>query len=248
MSSSDPPKSCSGFVHDSDSEYSIEYAQTQSPMSPNIPLTTPIASSMNVSGLNLDVGIATAQTSSTCTTQISSEANPQSKFPCDFLLNPGQNPVASQEPFWQSKQPNLNIPSGSQVHVCHEKRADDGKQKKTIGKCYLEWSFGGKSGIDTSSKKVTGRHHPYASKPRTSQASSSREKIMDDEDEKMPPNHSKTNVEPRREHHQIVSSPILKCPSHRGCLNNPRSESKETRLAKLTMSQNVQDRRSNKDG
>ncbi|MBW0469976.1 hypothetical protein O181_009691 [Austropuccinia psidii MF-1] len=34
-------------------------------MGPNIPLTTPIASSMNVSGLNIDVGNATSQTSST---------------------------------------------------------------------------------------------------------------------------------------------------------------------------------------
>ncbi|MBW0492396.1 hypothetical protein O181_032111 [Austropuccinia psidii MF-1] len=95
-------------------------------MSPNILLTTPIASSMNVSGLNIDVGNPTAPTSSTwsipnisvtpiplnptntqmhvsegpgSTPEISSKANPQSKFPRDFLLNPGQNPVVSQEPF-----------------------------------------------------------------------------------------------------------------------------------------------------
>ncbi|MBW0574580.1 hypothetical protein O181_114295 [Austropuccinia psidii MF-1] len=65
MPSSKPRKSRSGSVHDSDSEYSIEYAQTQSPLSPNIPLTAPIASSMNVSGLNIDVGNPKAQTSST---------------------------------------------------------------------------------------------------------------------------------------------------------------------------------------
>ncbi|MBW0492862.1 hypothetical protein O181_032577 [Austropuccinia psidii MF-1] len=65
MSSFKPRKSHSGSVHDSDIEYSIEYAQTQSPMSTLIPLTTPIASSMNISGLKLDVGNPMAQPSST---------------------------------------------------------------------------------------------------------------------------------------------------------------------------------------
>ncbi|MBW0559685.1 hypothetical protein O181_099400 [Austropuccinia psidii MF-1] len=65
MSSTKPRKPRSGSVHDSDSESSIEYIQTQSPSSPNIPLTTPIESLMNVSGLNIDVGNAMAQTSST---------------------------------------------------------------------------------------------------------------------------------------------------------------------------------------
>ncbi|MBW0544771.1 hypothetical protein O181_084486 [Austropuccinia psidii MF-1] len=64
MSSSKPCKSRSGSIHDSDSESSTEYAQKQSPLSPNIPRTTPIASSMNVSGLNIDVGNVMAQTSS----------------------------------------------------------------------------------------------------------------------------------------------------------------------------------------
>ncbi|MBW0529454.1 hypothetical protein O181_069169 [Austropuccinia psidii MF-1] len=116
MSSSKPRKSCSGSVHDSDNESSIEYVQKQSPLSPNISLTTPIAFSMNVSGLNIDVGNAMAPTSSTwsipnisvtpiplnlthtqmhvsegpgSTPEISSKANPQSKFPPEFLLNPG---------------------------------------------------------------------------------------------------------------------------------------------------------------
>ncbi|MBW0562421.1 hypothetical protein O181_102136 [Austropuccinia psidii MF-1] len=65
MSSSKPRKSHSGYVHYSDSESSIEYVQTQSPLSPNIPLTTPIATSMNLSGLNIDVGNLKAQASST---------------------------------------------------------------------------------------------------------------------------------------------------------------------------------------
>ncbi|MBW0466032.1 hypothetical protein O181_005747 [Austropuccinia psidii MF-1] len=48
-------------------------------------------------------------------------------------------------------------------------------------------------------KKVTGPHHPYASKPKTAHASSSREKIVDDEDESISPNHNETNDEPRRD-------------------------------------------------
>ncbi|MBW0497182.1 hypothetical protein O181_036897 [Austropuccinia psidii MF-1] len=114
---------------------------------------------MNVSGLNIDVGNPKAPTSSTCsipnisvtptplnptntqmhvsegpegTPQISSNANPQSKFPCEFLLNPGWNPVASQDPFGRSKQPTLIIPSGSQVHVGNEKRVDGGQQKRPL--------------------------------------------------------------------------------------------------------------------
>ncbi|MBW0524396.1 hypothetical protein O181_064111 [Austropuccinia psidii MF-1] len=109
MSSSKLPRSCSGSVYDSDSESSMEYVQTHSPLSPNIPLKARIASSMNLSGLNIDVGNTKAQTSSTWSIpnisitpippnptntqmdvfegpesipQISSKANPQSKFPC----------------------------------------------------------------------------------------------------------------------------------------------------------------------
>ncbi|MBW0464628.1 hypothetical protein O181_004343 [Austropuccinia psidii MF-1] len=65
MSSCNPHKSYLGSVHDSHSESSIEYVLTQSSMSPKIQLKTPIASSMNLSGLNIDVGNATSQTSST---------------------------------------------------------------------------------------------------------------------------------------------------------------------------------------
>ncbi|MBW0552338.1 hypothetical protein O181_092053 [Austropuccinia psidii MF-1] len=58
---------------------------------------------------------------------ISPKANPQ-----DFLLNPGRNPVASQEPFGQSKQPTLNISSGSQIHVGHEDPVDGGRKKRPL--------------------------------------------------------------------------------------------------------------------
>ncbi|MBW0486864.1 hypothetical protein O181_026579 [Austropuccinia psidii MF-1] len=190
-------------------------------MSPNIPLTTPIASSIDVSGLNIYVGNPIAPTSRTwsipnisitpiplnptnkqmhvsegpvSTPEISSKANPQSKFPCDFLLNPGRNPVASQEPFGQSKQPALNILSGSQsglsegnpgltLHQNMEPKGKSVQSQAPIEDC----------------EKVTGHHHPYASKPRTAHSSSSREKIVDDEDENMSSNHSETNDESRRD-------------------------------------------------
>ncbi|MBW0533367.1 hypothetical protein O181_073082 [Austropuccinia psidii MF-1] len=117
-------------------------------MSPNIPLSTPITSSMNESGFNIDVGNVTSQTLSTWSipnisltpippdptnTQmhvsegsgsspgISSKANPKSKSRQDFLLNACWNPVASQEPFGKSKQPNLKIPTVSRLHLGHEK-------------------------------------------------------------------------------------------------------------------------------
>ncbi|MBW0498164.1 hypothetical protein O181_037879 [Austropuccinia psidii MF-1] len=48
-------------------------------------------------------------------------------------------------------------------------------------------------------ENVTGHHHPYASKPRTCHASSSSEKIVDDEDENISPTQSERNDEPRRE-------------------------------------------------
>ncbi|MBW0578640.1 hypothetical protein O181_118355 [Austropuccinia psidii MF-1] len=47
-------------------------------------------------------------------------------------------------------------------------------------------------------EKVTRCHHPYASKPRMRHASSSRERILDDEDENMSLTQSERNDEPRR--------------------------------------------------
>ncbi|MBW0549280.1 hypothetical protein O181_088995 [Austropuccinia psidii MF-1] len=249
MSSSNPCKSHSGSVHDSDSESSIEYVQTtQSPISTNIPLTTPIASSMNVSGLNIDVGNVTFQTSSTWSIpnisitpippnptntqinvsegpgsipEISSKANPQ-----HFLLNPGQTLVASQEPYGQIKQPTLKIPTGSQYHVDHEKWVDGGRQKRPLENFTWSGLLEGNPGLTihqnmapkarqsdlrepiedcyelyessplVHKEKVTGHHHPYASKPITGHASSSREEIVDDEDENMSLAQSETNDEP----------------------------------------------------
>ncbi|MBW0561644.1 hypothetical protein O181_101359 [Austropuccinia psidii MF-1] len=146
------------------------------------------------------------------TPEISSKANPKSKFPCEFLLNPGWNPVTSQDPFGRSKQPTLNIPSGSQVHVGDEKRVDGGPQKRPLGNATWSGLLEGKPGLRlhqsddiyassplVNKEKVTGRHHPYSSKPRTAHASSSREKMVDDEDENMSPTQMETNDEPRRD-------------------------------------------------
>ncbi|MBW0470617.1 hypothetical protein O181_010332 [Austropuccinia psidii MF-1] len=52
-------------------------------------------------------------------------------------------------------------------------------------------------------EKVTGRHHPYASKPRTGHAISSGEKTVDDEDENMFPTESETNEEPRSDNFTV---------------------------------------------
>ncbi|MBW0540215.1 hypothetical protein O181_079930 [Austropuccinia psidii MF-1] len=52
-------------------------------------------------------------------------------------------------------------------------------------------------------EKVTGCNHPYASKPRVGHASSSREKIVDDEDENISPTQSERNDEPRRENFTV---------------------------------------------
>ncbi|MBW0501644.1 hypothetical protein O181_041359 [Austropuccinia psidii MF-1] len=207
---------------------------------------------MNVSGLKIDVGNMTAPTSSTwsipnipvssirasptntqlhvsegpgSTPEISTKANPQSKFPHDFLLNTGRNPVMSQEPFGQNKQPTLNIQSGYQVDVGNEKRVDVGKQKRPLENVTQSGLSEGNLGVwhlkarqsDLRSqskimsdeiyaslplvhkKEITGCHHPYAAKTRIAHSSSSRERIVDDEDENMSPNHSETNDEQKRE-------------------------------------------------
>ncbi|MBW0487086.1 hypothetical protein O181_026801 [Austropuccinia psidii MF-1] len=48
-------------------------------------------------------------------------------------------------------------------------------------------------------EKVTGCYHPYAAKPRMGHDSSSREIIVDDDDENMSLTQSETNDEPRRD-------------------------------------------------
>ncbi|MBW0480576.1 hypothetical protein O181_020291 [Austropuccinia psidii MF-1] len=111
----------------------------------------------------------------------------------------------SQEPFGKIKQQTLNIPSGSQVHVGDEKQLDMAPKGKSVqsqepikdcDELYASLPL-------VHKEKVTGCHHPYASKPRTTHASSSRERIVDDEDENMSPNHSETDDEPRRDNFMV---------------------------------------------
>ncbi|MBW0500935.1 hypothetical protein O181_040650 [Austropuccinia psidii MF-1] len=171
---------------------------------------------MKVSGLNIEVGNPKAQTSRTwsipnisvtpippnpantqmdvsdgpeSTPQISSKANPQSKFPCEFLLNPG-----------------------SQVHVGNEKQVDGRRQKRPLENVTWSGLLEGNPGLTLHQsdelyassplvykEKVTGHHHPYASKPRMVHASSPRENILDDEDENMSLTQSERSDEPRRD-------------------------------------------------
>ncbi|MBW0515194.1 hypothetical protein O181_054909 [Austropuccinia psidii MF-1] len=139
---------------------------------------------------------------------VSSKENPQSKFPHEFLLNPGRNPVASQDPFGQSKKPTLNISSGSQVNsgllegnpelTLHQNMAPKGKSvqyEEPIEDCDELYA----SSPLVHKEKVTGNHHPYASKPRKGHSSSSRERILDDEGENISPTQNETNDEPRRD-------------------------------------------------
>ncbi|MBW0521448.1 hypothetical protein O181_061163 [Austropuccinia psidii MF-1] len=177
---------------------------------------------MNVSGLNIDVGNLMAQTSSTWSIPniyvTPTPMNPtNTQMHVDFLLNPGWNPVASQDPFGQSKQPTLNIPSGSQVHVGDEKWVDGGRQKRPLENVTWSGLLEGNPGFKLHQnmapkgksvqsqepiedrENVTGGHYPYASKPEAAHASSSREKMVDDEDENMSPNQRETNDDPMRE-------------------------------------------------
>ncbi|MBW0513443.1 hypothetical protein O181_053158 [Austropuccinia psidii MF-1] len=234
MSSSKRHKSHSSSVHDSDSESRIEYVQTQSPLSPNIPVTTPIASSMNVSVSHIDVGNVMAQTSSTwsvpnisvnlippnpintqmhvsegpgSTPEISSKANAQLKFPCEFLLSPGQNPVhvggEKQVDGGQQKRPLENVTQsglleGNPGLTLHQNMAPKGKSVRSQEPIEDRDELYASSPL-FHKEKVTGCHHPYASKPRMGHSSSTREKIVDDEGENMSPTQIERNDEPRRD-------------------------------------------------
>ncbi|MBW0472557.1 hypothetical protein O181_012272 [Austropuccinia psidii MF-1] len=128
---------------------------------------------------------------------ISSNLNTQLNFSHDFLLNPGGNPIELQDSFGKSQQPSLNIPSGSQAHVGYEKQVDDMEPKGKTEKAQVPIEVCDEiyaSSTLVNKEKVTGIHHPYTSKPRMGHASSSREKIMDDEDENMSPTQSKQMV------------------------------------------------------
>ncbi|MBW0559982.1 hypothetical protein O181_099697 [Austropuccinia psidii MF-1] len=221
MSSSKPRKSRSGSVNYSDSEYSIEYVQTQSPLSPNISLTAPIASSMNVSGLNIDVGNLKAPTSSTWSIPNIS-LTPILPNPTNTQMHVSEKPEGTPQ-ILSNANPQSKFPR-SQVHVGNERQ-----QKRTLENVTWSGLLEGNPGLIlhqnmdlkasdelyassplVHKEKVTGCHHPYASKPRTGNSSSSRGKIVDDEDENMSPTQSETNDEPRRdnfmEHEQGTQS------------------------------------------
>ncbi|MBW0588740.1 hypothetical protein O181_128455 [Austropuccinia psidii MF-1] len=130
--------------------------------------------------------------------------------------------LRGQEAYLKSHQrliPNQNF----HVHVGNEKRVDGGQQKRPLENVTWSGLLEGNLGLTlhqsnelyassplVHKKKVTGCHHPYASKPLTGHASSSREKIVDDEEENVSPTQSERNDEPRREnfmaHEQATQS------------------------------------------
>ncbi|MBW0537906.1 hypothetical protein O181_077621 [Austropuccinia psidii MF-1] len=201
MSSSKPHKYHSGSVHVSDSESSIEYVQTQSPMSPNIPLKAPIASSMNVSCFNIDVGIQLLKGQALGQSQIF--LSPQ--FPQIPLIHKCMF-LRGQEAHLKSHQ---RLISNENFHVTSSLIlvGIQSRPRNPLGKIcnlkarqsYLRRQSKIKSLPLVHKEKVTGLHYPYASKPRTAHASSSSKEIVDDEDDNMSPNHSETNDELRRD-------------------------------------------------
>ncbi|MBW0568737.1 hypothetical protein O181_108452 [Austropuccinia psidii MF-1] len=203
-----------------------------SPLSPNLSLTTPIASSMNVSGLNIDVGNPKAPTSSTwsipniyitlippnptntqmhvsegpgSTPQISSKANPQSKFPHEFSLILVGIQSHPRVPLDKVNSQPLIFHQDFRFMWAMKSRLMAGNEKDhwkiLLG---VIWHLKASDELYASSplvhkEKVTGHHHPYASKPRTAHASSSREKMVDDKDENMSLTQMETNDEQRRD-------------------------------------------------
>ncbi|MBW0474007.1 hypothetical protein O181_013722 [Austropuccinia psidii MF-1] len=173
------------------------------------------------------------------TPEISSKANPQTKFPHDFLHNPGWNPMESQEPFGKSKKPSLNVPSGSQGHVGHEKQVDDMVPKgKTVRS---------QEPIEDC-EKIHWLSSSISLQTKNGSCQFIKKTVVNDEDENMSPTQSETNYKPTRALSQIVSPPTLKFPLPRVCSINARQDSKGTRLAKLAKWKNVQLRRRHKDG
>ncbi|MBW0517197.1 hypothetical protein O181_056912 [Austropuccinia psidii MF-1] len=199
-------------------------------MGPNIPLTTPIASSMNVSGHNIDLENLTAQTSRSWSIPNIS-VTPIPSNPTHTQMNVSEGPGSTPE-ISSKAIPNQNFHmtfSCILVNAGNENRVDGGQQKGPLENVTWSGLLEGNTGLTlhqnmepkvnfvqsqepiedrnelyaslplVHEEKVTGRHHQYASKPRTGHASSSREKIVDDGDENMSTNHSETNDEQRRD-------------------------------------------------
>ncbi|MBW0562574.1 hypothetical protein O181_102289 [Austropuccinia psidii MF-1] len=102
-------------------------------------------------------------------------------------------------------------------------------------------------------EKVTGNHHAYASKPRTGHASSSRENIVDEEDEKMSPTQSERSDEPRRDnftaHEQGTQSntefthpqmPLAQCMLYQSEMRQKRNEARKAQNVAKRASQKEQ--------
>ncbi|MBW0538567.1 hypothetical protein O181_078282 [Austropuccinia psidii MF-1] len=169
---------------------------------------------MNVSGLNIYVGNPKAQTSSTWSIpNIYVTPIPPNATNTQIDVSEGleSTPQISSKANHQSKCPR------SQAHVGNEKRVDGRQQKRPLENVTRSGLSQANAGLMlhqnmapkddelyassplVNKEEVTGNHHPYASKPRTVHASSSREQIVDDEDENMSSTQSETNDEPRRD-------------------------------------------------
>ncbi|MBW0460425.1 hypothetical protein O181_000140 [Austropuccinia psidii MF-1] len=213
---------------------------------------------MNLSGLNIDVENVTSQTSSTWSipnisiTRI--PPNPTNKQ----RLIPNRNfhvtsSLIQLRIWWNPRKPLGKVDGGQQKRplenvtqsglskgnlglMLHQSRAPKGKtvqSQEPIEDCDELYA----SSPLVHKEKVTGCHNPCASKPRIAHASSSREEIVDYEDENISPNHSETNDEPRRDnfmaHEGTQSNSELthpQIPSNRVCLTNLRPERKKQGL------------------
>ncbi|MBW0478737.1 hypothetical protein O181_018452 [Austropuccinia psidii MF-1] len=181
-------------------------------MRTRIPLTTPIASSMNLSGLNIDVGNATTQTQALGQYQIFlplpfpqiplihkhmclRDHEAHQKFHQRLIRNPNFH-VNSSLILWSPRNPLGKV--SSRFSILHQ----DLRLMWAMKNGLMIWHLKARqSGLRSQWKimtKVTECHDPYASKPRMGHASSSREKMVGDRDENMSLTQSETNDEPRR--------------------------------------------------
>ncbi|MBW0563185.1 hypothetical protein O181_102900 [Austropuccinia psidii MF-1] len=177
---------------------------------------------MSLSGINIDVENTTAQNSSTwsipnisitpippnasntqihvseglaSTPETSQRLIPNKTFPHDFLLNLVRIQLCPRIPLDQVN---------SQPSIFHQDLRfmwgmKSGQQRIPLENVTWSGLLEGNPGLTLNQKKVTGNHNPYASKPRTAHASSSRDNMVDDEDENISPNQSETNDDPRRD-------------------------------------------------
>ncbi|MBW0566650.1 hypothetical protein O181_106365 [Austropuccinia psidii MF-1] len=176
---------------------------------------------MNVSGLNIDLGNLKAPTSSTwpipnnsitpippnpTNTQMNVSEGPEAHLKSHQRLIPNQNFHVSSSLILVRIQSNPRIPLdkvNSQPSIFHQDLRFMWEIKNMAPKhksVHSQEPIEHRDELYASSPvvhkgKVTGRHHPHASKPRNGHASSSRESIVDYEDENMSPTQSERNDE-----------------------------------------------------